>query len=78
MYYTNLNIAARHRRIFDPSKVEDLLELKHFVENNRWIDNCPFYLEEYWDNIPSMCLHKYAVHMLGSIKKPIRKSTKVS
>jgi hypothetical protein len=76
MHYTNLRLT--HRRLFDPRKTEDLLELKHFVEHSRWISNCPFYLEEYWDNIPTMCLHKYAVHMLGSIKTPIRKKTKVS
>jgi hypothetical protein len=75
MNYSHLKLLS-NRRLFDPSKTEDLLELKYFVENNRWIGNCPFYLEEYWDNIPTMCLYKYAVYMLGSVKKPIKNTVK--
>jgi len=74
MRHSQLNLITR-RRLFDPTQPSDLLELKHFVEHNRWIGSCPFYLEEYWDNIPSMCLHKYAVHMLGHIKARPKKTT---
>jgi len=83
MHYTNLNSIANQRRLFTPSNKQDLLELKHFIQHGRWIGNCPFYLEEYWDNIPTMCLHKYALYMLVSLdkptkKKPIRKKLVVS
>jgi hypothetical protein len=63
MRYSLLN-TVNSRRIFDPSKQEDIKELKHYVETKQWIANCPFYLEDEWDNIPAMCLHKYAQYML--------------
>lgn len=33
------------KRFFEPSKREDVLEYKYFLENNRWRTNCPFILE---------------------------------
>jgi hypothetical protein len=67
MRFSLLN-SLRTRRRFDPSKAEDLKELKQFVETNQWINGCPFYLEDEWDNIPVMCMHKYAKHMLSKVK----------
>ena len=69
MRYSLLN-AVGERRLFDPTRDEDLQELKHYIDTNQWIGSCPFYLEEYWDNIPAMCMHKYAKHMLSKMKTP--------
>ena len=33
------------KRFFDPSKKEDVLEYKYFLEHNKWMHNCPFILE---------------------------------
>lgn len=68
MRYSLLNDVTS-RRLFDPSKEQDLQELKHYVETNQWINGCPFYLEENWDNIPAMCMQKYARHMLSTYMK---------
>jgi len=73
MRYSLLNTVS-NRRLFDPTRQEDLLELKHYIDTNQWIDNCPFYLEEYWDNIPAMCMHKYAQHMLRGLKPTKQKA----
>lgn len=56
------------RRLFDPSKKEDLRELKFYVENLKWKDGCPFYLEYPWEEIPAMCKDKYALYMLSKMK----------
>lgn len=69
MQYSRLD-ARISRRLFDPSSKEDLLELKHYVETGQWIESCPFYLEDYWDNIPVMCMHKYTRYMLSDKKGP--------
>ncbi len=69
MRYSLLN-AVNTRRLFDPTRDEDLRELKHYIDTNQWISGCPFYLDEYWDNIPVMCMHKYAQHMLSQLKTP--------
>lgn len=74
MRYSLLN-AVNSRRLFDPTCEEDLRELKHYVETNQWIGICPFYLEDEWDNIPVMCMHKYAQHMLKGLK-PSKQKTK--
>lgn len=33
------------KRFFNPSKKEDILEYKYFLENSKWKTNCPFILE---------------------------------
>lgn len=73
MRYSLLNAVAS-RRLFDPTQEEDLHELKYFVDNNQWIANCPFYLEEAWDNVPAMCMHKYAQYMLRGLKSTKQKT----
>jgi len=73
MRYSRLNTLSP-RRLFDPSKHEDLIELKHYLDTNQWTIGCPFYLEEYWDNIPAMCTHKYAQYMLRNLKPKKRKT----
>jgi hypothetical protein len=68
MRYSLLS-SVNTRRRFDATSDQDLKELKHYIETNQWIGACPFYLEEDWDNIPVMCLHKYARHMLSTEKQ---------
>ena len=69
MRYSLINAGLRQRRLFDPTSAEDLKELKHYIDTNQWISGCPFFLEDEWDNIPVMCMHKYARHMLGNKSK---------
>lgn len=57
-----------HRRFFDPSKKDDLKELKFFIENGRWKGVCPFHLEEPYLEIPAMCERKFAQHQLSKLK----------
>ena len=56
------------RREFNPASAEDLSELKYFLENNKWREGCPFYMEYPWGDIPAMCLEKYAKHSLAKVK----------
>lgn len=55
------------RRLFDPSKKEDLAELKYYMEHGHWRNACPFYMEHPWENIPAMCKAKYTAYMLGKM-----------
>ena len=64
MNYTRLT-QFNQRRVFDPSKKEDLEELKHFLLTKSWKTVCPFYLEFPWESIPVMCLEKFAVQELS-------------
>lgn len=64
MRYSLLNDVNSRRR-FDPASEQDLRELTHYIKHNKWIGICPFYIEDDWDNIPVMCLFKYAQHMLA-------------
>lgn len=70
MRYSLARNGMKERRKFDPNKEEDLKELKHFINTNQWISGCPFYLEDEWDNIPVMCMHKYTHWMLN--KRPVK------
>jgi hypothetical protein len=56
-----------YRRTFDPSKQEDQLELKFFLENRRWKNGCPFEIEYPWEDIPAMCKEKYALYKLQEV-----------
>lgn len=49
------------KRVFDPTKKEDLLAYKYYVKHKGWGANgCPFELEYPWNDIPSMLAHKIA------------------
>jgi hypothetical protein len=63
-----LNRLATPRRNFDPTNRLDLLELKYFIQKGVWKDKCPFYEEFPWEDIPAMCKHKYAEHMISKVK----------
>jgi hypothetical protein len=67
MRYSKLN-NFHERRLFDPNKKSDLLELKFYLENSKWRNGCPFYVEYPWEDIPAMCKDKYALHMLSKLK----------
>ena len=67
MSYSKLN-NFHERRLFDPNKKSDLLELKFYLENSKWRNGCPFYVEYPWEDIPAMCKDKYALHMLSKLK----------
>jgi hypothetical protein len=54
------------RRRFDPNSQLDLQELKYFLENYQWKNNCPFYLEDIYEDIPTMCKDKLVAHVLKS------------
>lgn len=56
------------RRNFDPSKIQDLRELKYFKENMTWKTACPFHLMDPFLEIPAMCMSKYTDYMLTKLK----------
>ena len=66
MRYTKLT-GAFTRRLFNPSSREDVLELKYYVENNRWQSHCPFFVEYPWEDVPTMCKDKYAAEQLAKV-----------
>jgi hypothetical protein len=61
------------RHEFDPSKKEDLLELKFFKDNGKWKNGCPFYVEDPFIEVPAMCYYKYTEYMLSMLKVTTRK-----
>lgn len=62
------------RRDFDPTKAEDLKELKYFKDNGKWKSVCPFYLEDPFVEVPAMCESKFTDYMLSKIlSKSIKK-----
>lgn len=67
MRYSKLN-AVTERRIFDPAKRNDQLELKFYIINGRWQGKCPFYAEYPWEDIPAMCKDKYTAYQLSRLK----------
>ena len=67
-HITVLHRFAQRRRYFDPSKREDLNELKFFKKNSKWENGCPFCLEWPFSDVISMCDNKYSDHMLKQVK----------
>jgi hypothetical protein len=68
--WTILSDYALRRRKFDPSKVEDLKALRHFMKTSSWKDGgCPFYLEWPYQDVVSMCQTKYTAYMLYRLGK---------
>lgn len=58
------------RRDFNPSRAEDLKELKYFKDNGKWRGACPFYLEDPFIEVPAMCESKFTNYMLEKMLKP--------
>ena len=46
------------REVFDASNPKHLEEVKFFMQNNRWKDICPFFLEWPYLTIPDMIKDK--------------------
>ena len=44
----------QERQIFDPENKVHLAKFKFFLENGKWENVCPFFLEEPWVSIPDM------------------------
>lgn len=54
------------KRYFDPTKLEDLLEYKHFITKGRWKNyTCPFILEWPYLTIPNMLHETIAKHYVN-------------
>lgn len=60
------NINQRH--LFDPSSKDDLKKVKYFLHHNHWEENCPFYLEWPYLDIPSMIKDKMVKYTLKGLK----------
>jgi hypothetical protein len=65
---TTLHRFAQRRRYFDPSKREDLNELRFFKKHNKWKSGCPFYLEWPHADIGTMCDSMYSSYMLKKLQ----------
>lgn len=69
MRYSKLN-AIIERRLFDPAKRADQLELKYYMMNGKWENKCPFYAEYPYEDVPTMCKDKYTLYQLNKVKSP--------
>ena len=57
------------KRFFDPSKKDDVLEYKYFLDNDRWKTNCPFILEWPHLTITDMIRTQLIEHYIESMAK---------
>lgn len=57
----------QNRRLFNPSNRKDLRELKYLLENGKWENGCPFYVEDPWEDVVSMCKHKFTTMQLSKL-----------
>lgn len=72
MVKLRLSDLAWTKRRFNSNSKKDLLEYKFFLDNNKWIENCPFELEYPYLSIPDMIrcklIENYFDKMLKSAK----------
>ncbi len=52
------------RELFDPTNKKHIKEYALFLKTQRWKNNCPFYLEDPYTDIPAMINAKLAMHFL--------------
>ncbi len=65
---TILERMKRERREFNPTRKEDLAELRYFLRHNKWRNGCPFKLQDEFSEIPYQCLKKFTLHGLSRMK----------
>ena len=59
-----MNMYQRHQ--FDPSSKEDMKIVRRYLHNNKW-NNCPFYLEWPYLDVPSMIKDKITQYTLKGL-----------
>lgn len=52
------------RQKFDPANAEHVAEFKFFTSNLRWKKSCPFFLEEPFLDIPTLCSQRFLEHSM--------------
>lgn len=60
-----LNKNRQQRVEFDPKNKVHLSELKFYIDNKKWKNGCPFYLEHPYVEIPAMCYQRLAEYTLA-------------
>ena len=55
------------RRMFEPSSKEDMKIVGKFLHNMKWENNCPFYLEWPYLDIPTMLKDRITKYALKGI-----------
>ena len=61
-------IALRNpKRQFDPTNVEDLVEYKYFLINQRWRDACPFICEPPFESVIFMIERKMVTQWIDAM-----------
>lgn len=62
---TILDKGARSRVVFDPANKAHLAEVKFYIDNKKWKNGCPFYLEHPYVEIPAMVANRFLEHSLA-------------
>ena len=60
-----MNLYQRHQ--FDPSSKDDMKIVRKFLHNMKWENNCPFYLEWPYLDIPTMLKDRITKHTLKGL-----------
>ena len=60
-----MNLYQRHQ--FDPSSKEDMKAVRKFLHINKWENNCPFYLEWPYLDVPTMIKDKITAYTLKGL-----------
>lgn len=60
-----LNKGRKQREVFDPENKTHLSELKFYIDNKKWKNGCPFYLEHPYVEIPAMVAQRFLEHSLS-------------
>ena len=55
------------RRLFEPGSKDDMKVVRKFLQQNKWENNCPFYLEWPYLDIPSMLKDKITEYTLKGL-----------
>ena len=63
----NLIALRNPKRQFDPTNVEDLMEYKYFLLNQRWRDVCPFVCESPFESVTFMIERKIVAQWIDAM-----------
>ena len=69
---SSLKKFIKPRELFDPNNKKHLKEYALFLKTQRWKNNCPFYLEDPYMDIPSMINAKLSMHFLRKLVDDVK------
>ena len=69
--YRKTVLKAKSRIAFDPTNAQHLKDYASFLKYNNWVNGCSYFLEDPYEDIPSMIKQKLIKHFMAKYMETV-------